>query len=175
MRRLALALTAMVSLTACGGAAASPSGVVSGSPTATPTAQPPSATPSASLITDGLDRFVADLRAAGAQTVVGDEYDGTPVAQRGITVCVNAEEVRVYLFPSPVESALAASRVDPTDPSHIGTSIVTWDGYPRFWGRDRMLVLYLGGDEPTAALITAILGDPFAVGRDQPQRLPGSC
>ncbi|MEO7118347.1 MAG: hypothetical protein ABIZ34_05175 [Candidatus Limnocylindrales bacterium] len=88
---------------------------------------------------------------------------------------MNTEEVRVYLFPSPVESALAASHIDPTDPSNIGTSMVTWDGYPRFWGRDRMLVLYLGGDEPTAALITAILGDPFAVGRDQPQRLPGSC
>jgi hypothetical protein len=90
-------------------------------------------------------------------------------------VCVDGEEVRVYSYPSEEERAAVASRIDPNDPSNVGTSIIEWDGWPQFWQRDRILVLYLGNDEPTIELLTGLLGEPFAQGLARPQLLPGTC
>jgi hypothetical protein len=75
----------------------------------------------------------------------------------------------VYEFASAGERAAVASRIDPVDPSNLGTSIVEWDGRPRFWQGDRILVLYLGESAATHALLTSILGPPFAEG---PGRAP---
>jgi hypothetical protein len=47
-----------------------------------------------------------------------------------------------------------ASRIKPDDPSNLGTSIVEWAGRPRFWQRDRILVMYLGESAATEALLT---------------------
>ena len=79
-------------------------------------------------------------------------------------LCVGREEVRVYLFPTEQARAAAAGTIDPKDPSHIGTSIVEWSGNPRFWARDRVIVLYVGSDAATEGLLTSVIGPPFARG-----------
>ncbi|HSH21300.1 MAG TPA: hypothetical protein VK992_01620, partial [Candidatus Caenarcaniphilales bacterium] len=64
--------------------------------------------------------------------------------------------------------AARAATIDPDDPSNIGTSIVEWAGEPKFWLRDRVLVLYLGTDEQVEDGLVSVLGEPFARGEGRP-------
>ncbi len=90
-------------------------------------------------------------------------------------ICVAGEDVRVFAYASEQERASVSAAIDPTDPSNIGTSMIDWDGWPKFWQRDRIIVLYLGADQDTIDLLTQLMGDPFAQGERRPQRLPGAC
>ena len=104
------------------------------------------------------------LAAASASVRQADRFDAAPLPGQGVLLCVGREEVRVYVFTTEQARLAAAASIDPIDPSHIGTSIVEWTGNPRFWQRDRILVLYLGTDAPTEALLTSVMGPPFARG-----------
>jgi hypothetical protein len=119
-------------------------------------------------VPDGVQRLIGDLSAAGGRIVEAGSFDAAPLSGQAALMCVNGQEVRVYSYPSDQERAAAASRIDPTDPSNVGTAIIDWAGNPRFWQRDRIVVLYLGRDQATEALLTTILGPPFArgLGRD---------
>jgi hypothetical protein len=64
-------------------------------------------------------------------------------------------------------------KIDPKDPSNVGTGIVEWAGAPRFWLRDNVIVLYLGQDAATDAALRALLGTPFAEGEAGRMPLPG--
>ncbi|MGI8928524.1 MAG: hypothetical protein ACR2H0_03520 [Candidatus Limnocylindrales bacterium] len=160
----------------CAGPASTP-----GAPTASPrpaTSEPATVAPPSSSPTDfrhGPEGLIADLSDAGADAEVSDSFDGEPLAAVQTIVCVNGEDVRVFAYGTEQERVAASAGIDPTDPSHVGTSIVEWDGWPKFWQRDRILVLYLGRDEATIDLLTELMGDPFAQGLDRPQRLPGAC
>jgi hypothetical protein len=113
---------------------------------------------------------VADLTAAGVTATEGSFFSTDPIGGEGKTVCVGEETVQVYQFIDH-EAALAISRkIDPRDPSKVGSSLVDWAGVPRFWLRDRVIVLYLGQDAATDAALRALLGQPFAEG--QPGRMP---
>lgn len=123
---------------------------------------PPSAAPTGE-VPDGAEQLIVDLSAAGASVQTGS-FDPAPLSGQATLLCVDGEEVRVYVYASELEAAAAASRIDATDPSNVGTAIIEWAGNPRVWHRDRILVLYLGRDEATESLLTATLGPPFARG-----------
>jgi len=117
-------------------------------------------------------RLVAELE-QGESTVEEVGTFGTdPLGGNGRILCVNAEEVRVYLFGSEDLASAAAARIDPNDPSNLGTAIVEWAGTPRFWQRGPMLVLYLGEDQATEDSLRSILGEPFARGAGPGRGLP---
>lgn len=123
-------------------------------------------------------RLIAELDAAGATADQVGKFSSDPLGGQGLLICVGAEEVRVYLFGSDDDAADAAARIDPDDPSDLGTAIVEWAGNPRFWHRGPILVLYLGEDEATENLLTAVLGTPFARGSGSGRGLigvPGPC
>lgn len=124
----------------------------------------PAASPSPSPSGVGVEGLVNALEAASAPVQQADRFDPAPLPGQGVLLCVGREEVRVYVFPTDEARLAAAASIDRTDPSHVGTSIVEWTGNPRFWQRDRILVLYLGTDAPTEALLTSALGPPFAWG-----------
>ncbi|MDQ6794315.1 MAG: hypothetical protein M3067_05785 [Chloroflexota bacterium] len=124
----------------------------------------PSLPPSASPRTPGLQELIAAIAAASAPVRQADTFEGAPIPAKGVLLCLGKEEVRVYSFGSEEERAAAAKTIDPKDPSHVGTSIVEWTGNPRFWQSGRILVLYLGSDARTEAILTSILGQPFARG-----------
>jgi hypothetical protein len=128
-----------------------------------------SGSPSPSLGADGVVGLVAQIRAAGAVVAEAGAFSTDPLSGRGVLLCLGNEPVRVYEFTSAAERAAVASRIKPDDPSNLGTSIVEWAGRPRFWQRDRILVLYLGESAATEALLTSVLGPPFAKG---PGRAP---
>lgn len=106
---------------------------------------------------------------------MSDSFDGEPLATVQTLLCVDGEDVRVFTYGSQEERAAFSAQIDPNDPTNVGTAIVEWDGWPKFWQRDRIIVLYLGRDEGTIDLLTELMGDPFAQGQDRPQRLPGTC
>ena len=125
---------------------------------ATPQASP---TPSA---VGGVEGLLSALAAASAPVRQADRFDAAPLPGQGVLLCVGREEARVYVFATDQARRATTAGIDPKDPSHVGTSIVEWTGNPRFWQRDRILVLYLGTDAPTEALLTSVMGPPFARG-----------
>jgi hypothetical protein len=130
-------------------------------PTPSPAAMP-SPTPAS-----GAQGLVADLDAQGAEAKVGSAFMSEPIGGQGMTVCVDAETIQVYEFIDH-EAALATTfKIDRDEPSHVGNGIVEWNGRPRFWLRDRMIVLYLGEDAGVDAALHNLLGPPFAEGRDR--------
>jgi hypothetical protein len=128
-----------------------------------------SGSPSPSAGPDGVAGLVARIRAAGAVVTEAEAFSTDPLSGRGVLLCLGDEPVRVYEFASAAERGAVASRIDPDDPSNVGTAIVEWAGRPRFWQGDRILVLYLGESAATEALLASVLGPPFAEG---PGRAP---
>lgn len=123
-------------------------------------------------------RFIAELNTVGAAADQVETFAGDPLGGTGALLCIGAEEVRVYRFESDDDATKAAARIDPDDPSEVGTAIVEWAGNPRFWQRGTILVLYLGEDEDTERLLTDVLGPPFARGSGPGRGLsgvPGPC
>ncbi len=125
----------------------------------------PTPSPSPSPAAAGVEGLVDALTRANALVRQADVFDAAPLPGQGVLLCVGHEEVRVYVFPTEQARAAAASSIDPKDPWHVGTSIVEWMGNPRFWQRDRILVLYIGTDAPTEAVLTSVMGPPFARGQ----------
>jgi hypothetical protein len=124
-----------------------------------------SSSPSEGPGSDPVTSFVAALRAAGAEVRETGAFSTEPLGGQGIGLCVAGQQVSVYVYPTLEDREAVASRIDPTDPSNLGTSIVEWAGNPKFWQADRILVLYLGSDAAVESGISAILGQPFARGQ----------
>lgn len=162
------------------GAPASPTASPRGTPTSPPTTPtaPPSIFPTdatPSEFRQGPEGLIADLEDAGTDAEVVDSFDGEPLAQVQTMVCVDGEDIAVFTYGTEQERAAVSSRIDPDDPYNVGTAIVEWDGWPKFWQRDRIIVLYLGSDEATIDLLTELMGEPFSQGIDRPRRLEGPC
>lgn len=127
-------------------------------------------------VSGGVDGLKVNLEAAGAAVAEQATFDGEPLSGRGVRLCVNGQEVDVYVYHYAADRVADAGLIDPDDPSHIGRAIAEWQGRPRFWQRDRIIVLYLGSDEVTERLLTSLLGRPFAQGRGrEPGPMEASC
>lgn len=92
-------------------------------------------------------------------------FDPAPLSTEVKLVCVGDEPVRVYVYPTPDHAAAAARTINPRNPSEIGTSMITWNGQPKFWLHDRSIVLYLGTEPEITGALLAALGEPFAAGQ----------
>ena len=171
MKRIAAALLLMA-VSAC-----SPSATPQ--PTSTQSLEPSASPPRVIFGTaeprpkDGAEALVADLIAGGATAKLGSFFLAEPLRGEGMLVCIGTEAVQVYVQKDH-EAALAVSQmIDRNDPSKVGTSIVNWTGRPRFWLRDRIIVLYVGTDAATDAALRGLLGQPFAESRQPgPPPLP---
>jgi hypothetical protein len=132
-------------------------------------------TPGPTATIDGPDALIADLRNAGADARLGERFAPDPFIAQGVVMCLGKEPIRLYVFPSIADRQQAAARIDPANPSNMGTAMVDWNGRPRFWQRDRVLVLYLGEEVATEALLRGVLGQPFAIGQGRPALRDDSC
>ena len=103
---------------------------------------------------------------------MGELFAGDPFDAQGGLMCVGSEPVQLYVFGSVRAREEAAQRIDPNNPSDMGTAMIEWNGRPRLWQRDRMMIVYLGEDAATEALLRSVLGEPFASGQGRPP-LPG--
>ncbi len=111
---------------------------------------------------EGTQKLVTDLQGAGASVVEHGSFQTTPLSGRGVVLCVLGRPIQVYEYASAAERTKASADIDPTDPSHIGNSIVEWRGNPRFWQRDRIIIQYLGQDPAVEGILSSVIGPPFA-------------
>ena len=116
---------------------------------------------------DGPQRLVSDLQGRGLPAVIGTDQDAGLIGGTPTVVCVGDEDVNVYAYPD-ADAAIDAAAIvnDPASPM-VGNANVEWAGRPRFWLRDRAIVLYLGEDQALDAALRDILGRPFAEGADE--------
>lgn len=168
--RIRVPLVVVLALAACG-PAPSPPRDTSLSPSPPSTANEP--TPVANQPTPVADQPTVDpvsalatrLAATGASVRELGGVTSLPFAGQATRLCVDGQAFTVFGYGSEQERANDAASIDPTDPAHVGTAIVEWAGTPRFWQRDRILVLYLGDDQGVVDRLTAVLGPPFATGQ----------
>lgn len=115
---------------------------------------------------DDLTRLVVALEGQGAQVRdLGGFSPGPEVlGNSGRTLCVGDQKVLVYGYSLPSEAESVAGKFDREDPSHVGPAVIEWVSHPRFWQGDSLLVQYAGPDAGTEAVLTAVLGSPFARG-----------
>lgn len=145
---------------------ASPAATASAEPGASGTPPPVILGTPQPTIEPGAEGLVADLVAGGASAKLGSNFLAQPMPGEGVLVCVGNEPVQVYVLKDHEAALAAASVIDPDDLSMVGSSIVEWAGRPRFWLRDRIVVLYVGDDAATDAALRSLLGRPFAESRD---------
>jgi hypothetical protein len=121
---------------------------------------------------DGPERLVADLQALGLPATIGRDQDAGLLGGVATVVCVGDESVSVYTFEDAGAASDAAATVNKRDPWNVGNAVVEWIGPPRFWMRDRGIVLYVGAEPAVDSALRTILGQPFAESRDGGRRLP---
>ena len=132
-----LAITGLI-LTACGGKPASAQGY-------------------------GMADFMDDLRSKGAQAETGEPVEQAFFSVIGQSVNLPGETVQVFEYDSAETMESDAVLID-ADGSSIGTSMVTWVATPHFYKKGRILVLYVGDNTETLALLEGVLGPQFAGG-----------
>jgi hypothetical protein len=112
----------------------------------------------------GVEGLKADLRAAGATVEQVRTFPGRalPFAGLGVELCVDGQRVDTWVYDSVAERATDAALIDRDDPRHVGDAIAEWQGRVMFWERDRVIVLYLGGQPNVAQVLGSVLGQPVA-------------
>jgi hypothetical protein len=120
----------------------------------------------------GPERLVADLQAVGLAATLGRDQDAGLLGGVATVVCVGDESVSVYTFEDAGAALQAAATVNKRDPWNVGNAVVEWIGPPRFWMRDRVIVLYVGAEPAVDSALRTILGRPFAESRDGGRGLP---
>ena len=83
------------------------------------------------------------------------------LAPRAIRLSVAGDEVDVFEYATAAAARNEMAHVSPTG-SPVGTYQVTWLAPPRFYRKDRVIVLYVGTNPAVVRALDAILGPPFA-------------
>ena len=69
---------------------------------------------------------------------------------------------------------LEAARISP-DGSMIGTTNVAWIATPHFYQKGKLLVIYIGDNVATQALLSSLLGEETIAARRMPPTDPYAC
>ncbi len=112
----------------------------------------------------GLDGFMKALQDNGNTVEVSGSIQQPFFSVPGQVIEVDGQELQVFEYPDTAAAAAEAGQISPTG-SSIGTHMVTWIAPPHFYTRDRLIVLYVGEDESTTALLAEMLGEPLAEGQ----------
>ena len=105
------------------------------------------------------------LRQKGATVEIAPDPVEQPFfSVAGTSVVVNDAPVQVYEYANENEAAAQAAKISPDGYEIGGTTMVTWIEPPHFFRTGRIIVLYVGTDEKTLALLTELLGAQFAGG-----------
>ena len=123
--------------------------------------QSPVVRPSTPLTGAGL------VRALGRQSMTVVSRGRAPrdafpfLSVRATRLTVNGHDVHVFEYPTVDGAARDASAISPAG-TPIGSSQIAWMAPPRFYWKDRLLVLYVGTSLEIAQAIETVLGPPFA-------------
>jgi len=123
--------------------------------TVTPSLEPATVQDQASL--------VKVLQEAGATVETGDSITQEFFSPEGHTVKVNGAELQVFEYKNAPAMEKEASQVAP-DGGSVGTSMMNWIDTPHFYKAGRIIVLYVGSDQPVLGLLNKVVGPQFAGG-----------
>ena len=105
--------------------------------------------------------FLAALQAAHPKAEIGDSVTQDFFSPEGRIITVNGQDIQVFEYESAEAMESEASQVAP-DGGSVGTSMMMWMDAPHFYKAGRILILYIGSDEPTLTLLQSVLGAQFA-------------
>ena len=142
----ALALVFAFTVSACGNAATSV-------PLSTEPAQP--------LAVEDKASFLTALQASDATAEIGDSVTQDFFSPEGSIIKVNGQDVQVFEYENNEAMENEASQVAP-DGGSVGTSMMMWMDAPHFYKVGRIIVLYVGSDQPTLDLLQQVIGPQFA-------------
>ena len=137
------------------------------------------------MLIGNAEALAAALRESGATVVVLDTSDLRFLDGEVTGICVNGERVTVHSYATDQDRILVTSGIDRNDPSHISLPsedpntrrvvIVEWIGRPKFWGRDRVMVIYQGATPALVDLISSVMGPPLVTGQGEDPPGPNPC
>ena len=104
------------------------------------------------------------LRMTGQSVEINGPVDQPFFTVPGQVIGVNGEDVQVFEYPDSAAAAAEAAQISP-DVSSVGTSMMTWVATPHFYAEDRLIVLYVGENEPVMRALAGVLGAPIATGQ----------
>ena len=113
-----------------------------------------------------LDGLVGDLRKQGVtvSTAGNEPRDSFPFfSVQAKRLRVNGDDVHVFEYTTEAIATGEASTVSPAG-TPIGTTQATWISPPRFYKRDRFILLYVGTDTAVVRALEAVFGNRFAGG-----------
>jgi len=113
---------------------------------------------------DGLAEFTDALRRTAQSVEIAGPVDQPFFSVPGQVIVVNGEDVQVFEYPDSATAAAEAAQISP-DASSVGTSMMSWVATPHFYTKDRLVLLYVGENEPITGALTGILGEPIAKGQ----------
>lgn len=102
-------------------------------------------------------------RSGGQVELTGEDLQQPFFTVYGEIVRLNGQDVQLFNYPSEADALAAAAEVSP-DGRSVGTHMIAWLDTPYFFRSGQTLVLYVGSDVDTLALLEAVLGKPFAGG-----------
>jgi len=105
--------------------------------------------------------FIKMLRARGATVAPAGEVSQEFFPLPGRVITVNGANVQVFEFVSDQEAMMQAQQINP-DGSGTKTMMITWVDSVHFYQKGRIIVLYVGKDPETVALLEQLLGPQFA-------------
>jgi hypothetical protein len=105
--------------------------------------------------------FLAALQAANVTAKIGESITQDFFSPEGHIITINGQDVQVFEYESAEAMENDASRVAP-DGGSVGTSMMSWMDAPHFYKAGRILVLYVGSDKTTLALLEKVIGPQFA-------------
>jgi hypothetical protein len=100
--------------------------------------------------------FVDALRAQGAVVQPADQVHQPFIAVPGRLLEVNGEDVQVFEFADAAAASAAAAQLPPR------TVSISWIAPPHFYLKERIIVIYVGNNASVLALLSSLLGPPFA-------------
>lgn len=110
---------------------------------------------------NGQTDLIQALKSAGASVEIRDPIRQDFFTPEGRLIAVNGTEIQVFEYESPEAMEAEAAQVS-SDGGSIGTTMVTWVEPPHFFKIGRIIVLYVGSEKATLALLEGIMGLQFA-------------
>lgn len=105
--------------------------------------------------------LIAALQASGATVETGESIIQDFFSPEGSIIKVNGADVQVFEYESAEAMENEASQVAP-DGGSVGTSMMMWMDTPHFYKTGRIIVLYIGSDQPILDLLEKAMGPQFA-------------
>lgn len=100
--------------------------------------------------------LVDALRRAGATIEPAGQVEQPFFSVQGQIIRVNGLDVQVFEYADEAAQQAESDQISNSG-SVIGTTMITWVDQPNFWAKGRIIVLYVGSEQPLLDLLGSVL------------------